>query len=528
MRAAVTGGSIARPRHSPNGQSTDSRLARFWWIVLIAGTALAAAAAYGILSRKNLNPDAFVFGIAANRLLAGQRLYVDFFEAKPPLATLFYAIPGALWPRSYLAICWLLPGLLMLQGAFWLWQFRPRLLTAAACLWFITLYPATFTDFGWTSTEHISNVFITVVLVLSVAMFRDGRITAWRCLLAGASVCAAFHVRQNAVICVLVPMAVVLTTRETPRVKLQALLWLGIGGIIAWTAILGLVWILSDPKDYFYQVFAFPKRFAQSGGMGDRYYLLAAMGPHSLPPMFGLAAALALLGPYRRLALVIATIGLVSCLISPRPHFHYWANLFPFLAACLLLGLPRKDPKTPLLERVALAVVGTCVFTGMLNLYSVAMSPSDIQPMGEVAAWIDADAGPSDTLYVFSPLGTEYVQFRSRLLPANKYTVGWEIDWNNGMMAESFEEIRDSYLRRPPTYFVVHEHELAAMNKAVSQEPGEVRLATRLALDLMDAHPYDHVKELNGFHIHVLREGADRSATPPERVRVHSGRRPRR
>ncbi|MCU0961542.1 MAG: hypothetical protein MUF48_15710 [Pirellulaceae bacterium] len=523
MRRAVFEWQVADVIESLNTPAVRRRLTELSWIALIVGTAVTALAAYGSLSRKVLNPDPFVFGIAAKRLLAGQRLYVDFFEAKPPLATLFYAIPGAVWPRSYLAVCWSLAALLLLQGLFWLWWFRPRLATAAACLWFVVLYPASFGPFGWLSTEHMANLFITAVLLVSVATFRDHRLVWWRYVLAGAATAAAFHCRQNAVLCALVPLAVISLAEQPLRAKLRAVAWLGCGGVTAWVAIFGVACIVSDPQSYFFQVFVFPRRFAQVGGAAERFCLVATMGDNSLPALLGVAVGLGLIGPCRRLVLIAIPVALLMCLAPPRSHYNYWVLLFPFLTMSLLVGLPRDHPRTPHLELVALAVFSVSVFAGLLETIPIARSPSETAPMAEVATWIDDHASPGDTLYVFAPGGSEYVLFRSRLLPANKYTISWEIDANNGMMADSFDDILHSYLRHPPTVFVIHESKLTETNEARSQHPQEILRSTRIAVELLKTHRYDHVQELNGFHIHVLRGAADdrednaASSQPPHR-----------
>lgn len=486
---------------APTGRSG---LTGLLWVLLIVGTACAAVAAYGILSRKVLNPDPFVFGVAAKRLLSGERLYVDFFEAKPPLATLCYAFLGALWPRSYLAVCWGLAALLVVQGLIWLAWFRPRLATAAACLWFVVLYPATFGPFGWLSTEHMSNLCITVVLLVTVTAVQDQCLRGWQYLLAGAATAVAFHCRQNAVLCVLVPLAALALVAQPPRAKLRAVAWLGAGGVLTWLLIFGLACVVSDPASYLDQVFVFPRRFVQVGGRAERFCLVATMGSNSLPALLGLTVGLGLLGPQRRLVLIAIPVALLMCLAPPRSHYNYWALLFPFMTMSLLVGLQRDHPRTPYLELAALAAISFSVFTGLLELIPIARSPSETAPMDEVAAWIDAHAGPQDTLYVFAPGGQEYVLFRSRLLPANKYAISWELDANFGMMADDFDQILSRYLQDPPTVFAIHASKLAEMQEASSQNSPETAPSTRLALELMRAHQYQPVHELNGFHLFLL------------------------
>jgi hypothetical protein len=506
-----------------NGNAMQQKIEKLaWTLIFVAGIA-AALVVYTVLGRRITNADPSVFALAAKRLLAGQRLYVDFFEAKPLLATLFYTIPARLRPGSMTAISWLLAFFLMLQASLWLICFRPRLLVGASCLLFVVFYPATYSDFSWTSTEHMSNLFITIVLLVSFLAFREQRFSPWQIALAGAAACLAFHCRQNAVLCSLVPLGILATLPWDLGSKLKAAGWFAAGGFAAWIAVLGLALIISDLDGYFYQTFVFPRRMAQSGGNAERYMLMAEMGANSLPILAGLALGLGLLGRDRRLVLIAFPIGFLACLAAPRVHHHYWVNLFPYVVLSLLSGLPRDGAHTPILERVVSVALFACVGVGLLPLVSYALAPAQTVPLEEVATWVDAHSQPGDTLYVQGPMGTEHIQYHSRLLPANKYAISWELDWNDGLTLESFDEILGSYLQRPPTFFVIHEGQLAAA-KAVAErpntelEPGRNReeladrdglaLSSRLALELLAHHIYDEVKHLNGFRIYVLRRDA--------------------
>lgn len=483
----------------------QARLKLWAHIGLFAGVAALAGASYTVASRELVNPDPLVYGLAAKRLLAGQRLYVDFFESKPPLPTLFYTLPVALRPGSYLAISLLLPVVLLVQAAMWIGVARPRPVTAATCLLFIVLYPVTFADFSWTSSEHFANLFVTIMLLVAWGIHRSDRIRIWECLAAGVAAALAFHCRQNTVLAALVPTLAIAATRTGAAARFRAAGWMALGGAVGWGAILALVTWISDLDSYFFQVFEFPRRFAAAGGNAQRYMLASDMAATSLYAILGLTAGIGLVGRHRRLVLMAIPFGLAYCVISPRAHHHYWVNLFPFMVLALMAGLPGEDVRTRVLERVALATVGFCVAGGMLPLVSLAMTPRQTDPLDKVAAWIDSHSRPGDTLYVYGRDLGEYVQFRSRLLPTNKHTVGWEIDWNHGMMEDGFEAILRSYLERPPTWFVVQEPEMEIIKSVAAGSSAEVKPSERLGAALLTQHRYQLLTTLNGHYIHVLR-----------------------
>ena len=471
------------------------------WIASFIIAAIVALAVYPLLAKDVVNPDPPIFALAAKRLLAGQRLYRDFFEAKPPLATLAYAIPGWIAPRSYLALQYTLAIVLLIQGGLWFWAFRPRPLTGAVCLLFVVFFPLSFWDFSWLSTEHLSNVFIAVNLLVALGITRDGQITWRRCCAAGVATCLAFHFRQNTLLSVLVPLFAVAVARQAVVLKLKGLLWIVAGGLASWAVILLLVGWVADYPGYFDQVFIFPARFAQSGGMEERLLLFWDIADSALPAMVVVAAVLAMFSPQRWLALVALGVGLLSCTISPRPNTHYWVNCFPAVTLCFLLGLPRNRPTTLLREAAALTIVaGAVILYDRTNLAQI-VETGRVAVFDQVVQRVDQLAMPNDTLYVYGPQCSEYIPFRAKLLPAQKYTIGWEMDWNDGMVPESADQIIQSYLLRPPTLFLMHYSYQNAILETISGTAPSPTPSARLAAALLTSHQYRLVDSVAGYCI---------------------------
>jgi hypothetical protein len=322
---------------------------------------------------------------------------------------------------------------------------------------------------------------------------------------AGAAVCLAFHCRQNAVLAGLLPPFAVWTSDAARAAKLRALAWFGLGGIATWLALLLVVLAISDLHGYLYQVFVFPHRFAAATGRAELYSMLLRLAELPLIGLLGLSASLALFSPQRRLVIAALLAGVCICVLPPKHHEFYWVSLFPFIAFGLLAGLAGHASRLRHLEYVAIGVVGACVLAGLPRVIYEARSTPRTAALDDVAAWIDNRAHPPATLLVCGPFGTEYIGYRSTLLPANKYAISWEIQINDRMMPESFEQILDSYLARPPAVLVIRDPPTLERYTRGLEEPWYAfGLVERLVQQLRHRHRYVEIHRLNHFSIYAL------------------------
>ena len=486
------------------------------WAALTAAFVAAAYFVYGLVSRFNLNPDPLNYSVEARRLLAGQKLYVDFFSSKPPLSALLYAIPASLAPRSYLAVCWFLATLLLLQAGYWIWAFRPRLAAASVVLLVTVMLPAGYWDFSWTSPEHLANTFIIMVLAASCRMVREQTKGATRTIgvgrgslvLAGAAIAAAFHIRQSTVLVAVVPLACILTAPATWEQKFRAGGWLCLGGFLVWLAVLALIFWISDVGSYFYYVFVFPRRLAATGMSFGRVELLQSLAGSPLCAVVALCFGVAMVAPHRRFAGLLLLVGLATCVAAPIAHPHYWVTLIPFLVASFLTAVANDDTLTRTLERVAAATVAVVALSAVTFalLTGNRGKSSDFLVLDDVAALIDkSNQGPA-TLAVFAPLGGEYVQFRSKLMPANKYAVPWDLDLCQGALMESFEDIARRYVEHPPTCLVIYKDSFDEVMAAGSKPPSDLPPHVALLMRLLQKRHYRDAGQLNGFRIGRLDE----------------------
>lgn len=216
-----------------------------------------------------------------------------------------------------------------------------------------------------------------------------------------------------------------------------------------------------------------------------------------------------MVGRHRLFAGLLLVIGAATCLAAPIAHPHYWVTLIPFLTASFLIGVASDEMWTRKLERVALATV----FVVTLASLSIVLqwpggnTTVNLTMLDDVAALVDKNNKSSATLAVFVPMGGgEYIQFRSKLMPANKYAVPWDLDLCKGALRDSFEDIVRSYIEHPPTCVVVSEDEFRDLAAAQSKPQSDVSQSVALLMRLFQVRRYRVAGQLHGFHIGVLEE----------------------
>ena len=177
--------------------------------ILITVLTLVLLPGYLLTARKLTDDDCFVMGEVAQRVLAGERLYEQAWDNKPPLALLWYAAPLAVAPGSYTALQAMLFGLVAVEA----------LVTSALLreepAWFrilagglILLVPLQRPAFAWASSEDVANFFLVPVVLGSYRALRRGGmgLVGWAAI--GAALALAFHGRQTAAAFALVPLTV--------------------------------------------------------------------------------------------------------------------------------------------------------------------------------------------------------------------------------------------------------------------------------------------------------------------------------
>src|SRR5262249_19017919 len=131
-------------------------------------------------------------------------------------------------------------------------------LVGAALLAFL---PLSDFHYAWLSSEDASNGFVLLTLLGAYRCFDSRRIAASDALLMGAGLVLAFHARQTAAV-MAAPCLVALALADEPRRrKLEGVALRASGALLAWAAVIALVFTVGDFSGYLYTVFVAPRRY---------------------------------------------------------------------------------------------------------------------------------------------------------------------------------------------------------------------------------------------------------------------------
>ena len=221
------------------------------------------------------------------------------------------------------------------------YAFRRALAAAAACSLFVIFFPLEIGTFTWPSTEHFANLFVTGCLVIALAVTRAKNFSTVQCVAAGALAIAAFHVRQNTVLCGLLPLLAVMLADRSWRDRIAAVAWMVAGGMAAWGVVIGIVLWLGDLHGYFWALFIYPRIFASQGKQEDMFQLVQFFAGTTLPLIVALFGLLAAHGRYLPLTVAAIAVGVGGCLLTFHNHSHYLVNVLPYVALLIGLGTQR-------------------------------------------------------------------------------------------------------------------------------------------------------------------------------------------
>ena len=497
MQTRESTSSLSGPTLPPVG--FDLRLAVIVSLVVLLG---APPFLFGYLSRYTQNPDPFIYAQVAKEVLSGRRLYTETWQDKPPLAYVAYALPQLVVPRSYGAIAIFGGICVAITGALYAYLFRGNPAAMLAVALFLSLFPMTYWDYTWPSTELFANVFVAGNLLLALAIYRDKRFSLVQCALVGVLACLAFHVRQNTVFCALIPALAVWKARPPRRTLVFALGATLFGALAAWIVILALLVRVGDLNMYFWTVFVYSRSFAAVGSYAEFVQLWWHLWMSPLPVIIALFACLAASRRQDTLFVVsIVSVGLLAASCPLRVHAHYWACSFPYVALLIGIGMQRVSEIAGRLAwnlTIALALVllpATVLQVAMSTAYY-----DRYDKFAVLAETVDRLVPGDGTLFVCGRGQMEAVQFASRLRAAN--TFEWTFQFREpwvGILPTPLEEIIEQYLASPPDV-IVAARDLVAL-AATEPEPNGLTGDVRLLAALTKRHRYTVVDEQGDFVI---------------------------
>lgn len=471
---------------------------------LIAALLCAPPIFFAWFAQYVIDRDPFVYGQLAKEVLAGRRLYTESWQDKPPLAVVAYLLPQLVAPRSSAALAWFGGLCVAATAALYMYAFRHCLVAVFAVGFFVTLFPLTAWDcYAWPSTEIFANGFVAGDLLVALRIFRRRTFSLAECLGAGALACLAFHVRQTALLCVVVPGLAVLMADRAVAEKLRALGAIVGGGLLAWLPILGFVYRIGDLRMYAWTVFVYPRAFAQSGSSAKLFDLLDFWWQGPLPFLLLLFMGVAMRTRRDVLFVVaIAAVGLCTAISPMRYHMHYWSSSFPYLALITGMGMERLSATLPQVAWSMTAALGLVCVPAIATQMSEAVTYDRYQTFADIAQAADNLAPERATLFVCGKMPCEAIQFASKLAPANVFE--WTFQFAPGWVENlplPFDQIVEQYLEFPPDVVVVL-RTLAAQANA-NPNTDELSNEVRLLRALLKRHEYRIMREMSGYVLAV-------------------------
>ena len=455
---------------------------------------------YYLTRHSTVNPDPLLYGQCAKEFLAGKRLYSETWQDRAPIGLLWYALPQIFAPRSYGAVQLFLGIWLVAEASlFFFWSstsWAGRLL----CFIFITLYPLTYWDYAWASTEHAANLFVGINLLISYYIYRRQKYNIPTLVAIGVASCIAFHIRQSTILSMIVPLYVLLRMhRRAPLQIAHSLLWIAVGGLGMWAIVIAMMLYRGDLGGYFFTTFIYVRLFAAQGVDASRPALVMDILTTSLPTITVLFFLLA----FRRVgffAIVVAATGLACTIASPRDHTHYWVQFFPYIALLIAISMPEGEAAASRWsEAVFLAVALGILAAAMPLMVSVVENPWG-DALDRVVAVIQRASQPDDRLYVQGDMySASYLQFASILPASHKFYCCWQLNAPRcDVMPEPIHDIFDEYLARPPEVLAV---DFSSWRNilAAGAHPQLLSNSEKLTALLLKENKYKLISKLDGF-----------------------------
>ena len=489
---------------------------------LAVGIALAAIlTCYCLIGRCRLSGDMYAYAETAQCLLQGKSLYSGVWQDKPLLALLFYVPVEALFPRSAMAIQAWLFFWIVLQGV------MVRIVVGAAkvssqivAYALMLVLPLQRSDYSWASTEHVSNLWVVVLLFSAYRLVRDQQGTLWVACLAGFAAICAFNTRQNTILYAAVPVLAMLVGHGTRARKAIYVSFFLAGSAIAAALIFALVICVADLIQYYDTLFQYPRRYAAATAITAEATIKILVKLTRFVLTNSLLFICCLYGAVlfatssshqvrsaTRVRLVVLTAVLIGgcvCVAPLKPYDHYWVNLFPPIALLAFSACELSDERChSLLQPVGRGVLAALLTVSVWQtLERYRAEPALVKPIHEVAEETNRATRPGDTLYVLSDwIESSCLCHATLALPAHRFFWCMQLDpyWST-ILAEPIASVIDDYVGHSPTLLLVKDEMLdVAPQQDVDNKINVVRQNLR-------ENKYDRIFSLHGFSLYRLRE----------------------
>ncbi len=481
-------------------KSRSDRVERIRWAGWVAGTACVVLPLYAFLARQGGGADTLVLAQTAKSVLDGKRLYAGAWTDKPPLAVAVYTIPEWCVPRSYRAIEVFAALLWVAAAAMYAYAFRGCFAAMLGCMLLVTLFPLSDADYVWPASEIVC---VAPVLLIGARVASRNQIRWGECLAAGFFACLAFHVRETAVCCMLIPLLAIGASQRARAEKVRGVIALGAGALLGAVVVALFVIARGSLSGYVEFMFVDPLGAPANVTLSGAWYQFVALlwsGP--LPAIVALFGILAARREDAKLISALFVVGTLATLGSIYELGHYWVALFPYAVLLVGLGIQRVgNASRPMARMLALGLALALVPMAGLRA-DVARRSAIADGFYKVAEAADRAAPEGATLLVCGPAPAELIQFASRMPVAQPIWAASQMQPPAlSRYPRAWSEIQEDYFSSPPGVLVVHENYLRAAVAArqVEQFPPSLQLVAML----IDRHRYNVVATVEGYVILV-------------------------
>jgi hypothetical protein len=489
------------PASSATVSATTNSIESIRWVSIVALIAYLAAIPffYRFCAQQPISPDPFMYGEIAKEMLAGKKLYTEAWQDKAPLAFVPYMLPQALGFHDYPALGFAGGIAIAAEAAMLFIYFRKNPPAAWACVFFVTLLPATNADFDWPSLEHFASPFMTGMLLLGLTIYRRKSVQFWQTALLGALGIITFHIRQQMAIVGILPLAAILFSRESNGRKTQAVLTCAAVGAACWGAILLWVWRVGDLAGYYHVVFEYPRLYIHQGSYSGLLDLVNIFLQSPLPLLLFFSAGIAMLGDFRRP--VIFSLLVVTYIVAMplRGFGHYLLIIFPFIAIYISLSM-----ESPAISMPSARWAGTwaILLLGAIGIVDRVRSVLNMQTYSALVTindFMEKSVPPHSKLLVCGQADSAGLVYISRLPAANMFNFALQFNepWVS-ILPTPIDRIFDGYLNDPPDVIFVSDDYL---NEAGDEKIDRPSNPARLIRLLASRYRWRVPAPFGGFHL---------------------------
>jgi hypothetical protein len=453
---------VRLPDHPPTAQPSAPRTTYLWFGAVLTGMTVMALAP-GLLGPSF---DGGLYALTGGRIAAGAVPYVDVWSEKPPGIYLINAM-GALLAgsESVWQAAWVISVAVVVLTSVVVadtlraigWR-RGAWIAGASCALLLASFPLA-RGGGLTETAAVLPGAIAIRLVGVEPL------TAIRTFLAGllAGLATTISLLLAPVLVAVLGVVVVRLGREDVQSTLSRSVWLVVGAMAPWAAILAGLGLVGVPAAAAVALLRYNAAFgvlAESGAavLGEVIHVILVLSPLAVAALLGLNRPFrsSRLRPVAIGAIVWIAVSIALITAVGRFELHYLAPLAVPLSLLLPAGLPTKAHSRPA-GRVGVglawgfllaAASASLILISTETVIALEVRSRQAARFESVAGWIDSHIPPDGTLFIWG--NQTHLYTVAQRAPASQYVYLLPLMTPGFTTPQMVSEILDRWEAQPP------------------------------------------------------------------------------